>query len=201
MSEIPFGYCHCGCEGKTEIATRTRPELGQIRGLPKPYILGHKHRIPIMDKFWKYVEIKGDDECWEWIGGRLPDGYGKTTVRGEDGISRFVVASRFIYEHTYGELPETLKVCHTCNNPPCVNIKHLYADTDKGNHDYAVACGRMTRLRGEEHGMARITEDDVRKIRAELLSGTRTSVLAKRYKMTTTNIISIGKRETWKHVV
>lgn len=42
---IAFGYCRCGCGGKTNIAKRTRSQWGHIKGQPIPYIFGHHSKI------------------------------------------------------------------------------------------------------------------------------------------------------------
>lgn len=47
--DIPYGYCHCGCGGKTTLAPRNRSWLGHIKGEPIPFISGHngqKYRPP-----------------------------------------------------------------------------------------------------------------------------------------------------------
>lgn len=51
---------------------------------------------------------------------------------------------------------------------------------------------------GERHGMAKITENDVREIRA---SNEKQRVLAKRYGVLQATISSIRKKKLWKHVV
>ena len=47
---IPFGECHCGCGGKTNIAVSTDREAGRFIGLPFKFIRGHSSIIrPIID--------------------------------------------------------------------------------------------------------------------------------------------------------
>lgn len=38
---IPYGYCHCGCGGKTRISTTSSTEKGWVRGEPRRFINGH----------------------------------------------------------------------------------------------------------------------------------------------------------------
>lgn len=73
-----------------------------------------------IDRFWGYVDIKGPDECWNWIGHKDSHGYGKFGCFG-----LHFIAHRFIYnlEHP-GPICKHVK--HTCENPSCVNPKHLY---------------------------------------------------------------------------
>lgn len=42
MSDIPKGYCQCGCGEKTKLASKNRPERGDIKGQPIRYIFGHQ---------------------------------------------------------------------------------------------------------------------------------------------------------------
>ncbi len=40
-SSIPYGYCHCGCGRKTNIATYNSKRQGVIKGEPLAYLVGH----------------------------------------------------------------------------------------------------------------------------------------------------------------
>jgi len=73
--------------------------------------------------FWKKVDKRGPDECWNWLGAinRKGGGYGQFGVRG------FIAkAHRVSWELLYGDIPKGLMVLHKCNNPSCVNPSHLY---------------------------------------------------------------------------
>ena len=39
--EVPFGYCHCGCGNKTNIAKATVPRWGFVKGQPHRFLVGH----------------------------------------------------------------------------------------------------------------------------------------------------------------
>jgi len=43
-NEIPYGYCHCGCGLKTNIAKETRLKQGWVKGEPLRFVFGHQHR-------------------------------------------------------------------------------------------------------------------------------------------------------------
>jgi hypothetical protein len=42
---IPVGFCQCGCGEKTQIAKRTWPDRGYIKGLPVRFIFGHGSKL------------------------------------------------------------------------------------------------------------------------------------------------------------
>ena len=58
--------------------------------------------------------------CWQWLGGKQENGYGRTTRRGSDCL-----AHRFVYRRLRGEIPEGLTLDHLCRNRLCVNPDHL----------------------------------------------------------------------------
>lgn len=45
-NEIPYGYCHCGCGQKTNLADYTNPKNGWIKGEPMRYLLNHWQNKP-----------------------------------------------------------------------------------------------------------------------------------------------------------
>lgn len=53
-NEIPYGLCHCGCGGKTKIASKTSVRDGTKRGEPHRYIYGHNFKCTGVDsQNWK----------------------------------------------------------------------------------------------------------------------------------------------------
>lgn len=144
-------------------------------------------------RFMDKVDASGD--CWRWTAFCNWDGYGMF------GIGRRAVsAHRVAYVIFCGDIPKGLSVLHRCDVPGCVRPSHLYVGTQAENVRDRVLRGRANPLRGENHGMAVLTPDDVRVIRAEISSGAVQRRLAERYGITPTTISSIGKRRLWKHL-
>lgn len=98
-----------------------------------------KNDLTPLEKFWKYV--RRTDGCWEWTGGitgRPGSGYGAISL----GYGQQIKAHRFSYEIHHGPIPDGLYVCHSCDNPKCVNPSHLYAGTATDNNRDTIARNR-----------------------------------------------------------
>ena len=150
-------------------------------------------------RFWSQVR-KGDG-CWEWAGALAGGGYGTILAHG-----RQTPAHRLSYEMEHGAIPDGMFVCHHCDNRKCVRPSHLYAGTHQNNLDDMVRRGRSKdpstspiwyAVRGEQQGMARLTEAAIRDIRSSPLSSSK---LALKYGVSSTNVRSVRRGETWKHV-
>jgi len=150
------------------------------------------------ERFWAKVE-KGDD-CWEWQGFIVPEGYGRFYVR-QDGKSwmRAVRAHRFAWEAQNGPLESGECVLHRCDNPRCVNPGHLFLGTPGDNSADMVRKGRQAM--GERNPKAVLTESDVVAIRAANGDGISTVKLSRMYGVHQATVWKIVRRKTWKHVL
>jgi hypothetical protein len=96
-------------------------------------------------RFWAKVHRGGEDDCWEWQAGTDDDGYGKFSI-----LHVNYQAHRISYVLANGEPPRDSLVCHTCDNPPCVNPKHLFPGSHADNHADRNAKNRTAR--GDTNG-------------------------------------------------
>ncbi len=85
-------------------------------------------------RFWQKVEVGSKDECWPWKACRCAHGKAKLDY-GRFGVGggRTMTAHRVAYILAYGEIPDELFACHSCDYPPCCNPAHLFAGTGKEN--------------------------------------------------------------------
>lgn len=123
-------------------------------------------------EFWSHV-AKGDpDACWPWQDRTGRGGYGMTYVPGRpNDTGTHIVA--FFLTHERWPAPG-MNVCHSCDNPPCCNGKHLWEGTTLENAQDSMLKGRKPR--GERHGMSKLSDAQWQ----EIISLLETSSLPRR---------------------
>jgi hypothetical protein len=132
--------------------------------------------------------------CVEWVGGKNQNGYGKIWV--SETQSR-TTAHRAAWIVARGPIPKNKNVCHRCDNPPCIWIRHLFLGTRKQNTRDSISKGRFRRAVGEQINTAKLTPAKVRQIRKA--SGTNVA-LGKKYEVSDVTISYIRLGQIWKHV-
>lgn len=88
-------------------------------------------RLPL--RFWDKVFVDPGSCCWIWTASRHLFGYGKFSVKRDDGTWHPVDAHRWAYKELVGQIPQGLVVDHLCDNPPCVNPAHFRIVTQREN--------------------------------------------------------------------
>lgn len=187
--------------------------------------------LPALDeRLWsKIAKGPGPNACWPQTRGLTGQGgYGVvgTGGRNQQGYSHHVA-----YQLRGGVIPLGWFVCHTCDNPPCcrndgpegtyevdgisyIRFGHLFAAPKEANRRDMVHKGRGASgdrngsrkhpevvPRGEAQWNAKLTEDDVRAIRAAYIPRIVShSMLGRRYGVSPTIIGEIIRRTIWAHV-
>ncbi len=99
-------------------------------------------------KFWARVSKEyHPKDCWMWKGGCNDEGYGNFRVG-----KKSERAHRASYRLNNGRIPIGLCVCHSCDNPSCVNPQHLWLGTDQDNTDDKLRKGRLNPAFGDKNG-------------------------------------------------
>jgi len=149
-----------------------------------------------IQRFWSHV-TKSDD-CWLWKTGCTPAGYGETFHGGT-----VLYTHRVSWELAYGPIPDGLSVCHHCDVRHCVRPDHLFVGTQLDNIRDMWAKGRHDPLpiyHGEQNANSKLTENDIRSLRAARAAGARPKDLAIIYGIDRHNVWAICTRKAWKHV-
>lgn len=112
-----------------------------------------------------------------------------------------IAAHRLSWKTFIGPIPDGKRVCHSCDNPPCVNPDHLFIGTALDNNRDAWEKGR--RCWGEDHPKAKLTTKAVLEIRRifkpwDKERGVRP--LAKRFGCSESIVAAVVKRRRWKHI-
>jgi hypothetical protein len=139
--------------------------------------------------------------CWEWQRSRLPSGYGRVSVEGV-----LTYTHRWAYELAVEAIPESLHVCHHCDNPPCIRPDHLFIGTAAENIADRDRKGRDRwrlpefQTRGENHPISKLTDESVRESRALSRSGVSVTELARKFDVSWNTMKKVICRTTWRHV-
>ena len=118
------------------------------------------------------------------------------------GAHRVAYQLAYLNEDILGEV-----IRHTCDNPRCVNPKHLRSGTPNDNVQDMVSKARHARgkrihaRKGEKNQCAKLTRKDVYEIRKLSTKGTRNSEIAKRFNITPSYVCQIVRGKTWKHIL
>jgi hypothetical protein len=148
-----------GCQSPRKAKGLCRRHYQQQWATGSPEIKRPNPRGTTLERFWRHVDKKSDDECWPWTAFCDKDGYGKFRV-GNTSIG----AHRFSYMTFIGPLNEDQKLLHKCNNPPCVNPNHTKPGTHFENMEDRLKAGNYAR--GEKHPMAKFSDAAVLEIKA-----------------------------------
>lgn len=119
-----------------------------------------------------------ENGCWEWIGGRS-HGYGTVRVHEVFGATPIYVHRLVYVLSNFQAIPESLMVCHHCDNPSCCNPEHLFLGTQKDNlHDMA---SKRRSCIGIKNGQCKLSVDDVESMRRLAMAGEKQFKLAEKF--------------------
>lgn len=170
---------------------KTPAEMLDALGKPfprydEPLTQRQRDELTPADAFWLQVEADSESECWLWRG-NVSRRYGRTYAGG-----KYMRSHRYVWELINGPIPDGMVVCHRCDTPLCVRPDHLFVATTAENNADRAAKGRSAqgdnhpsrlyperRPRGEGHGMAKYTAEQIRKAKALIDAGTTLNQIAR----------------------
>lgn len=153
------------------------------------------------DRFFHYSSHPDKNGCINWLGSKDKNGYGRIKPSGEKRIR----AHRFSYQRFIGAIPDGYFVCHNCDNPSCVNPKHLWLGTNAENTK-----DRSIKDRSAKNNLAglplkllpnsKLTKENVLEIRKLISNKIPQIQIAKKFNVHRDTILKIKKGITWYHL-
>jgi HNH endonuclease len=133
------------------------------------------------------------DGCWNWL----------LACRGNYGLvkrkGKMLKAHRYSYELFVGPIKDGLLVLHKCDNPKCVNPKHLFLGTNADN--MKDRDNKKRHSHGVRHPKARLTEEQVlRIIHWNKSTGVMLKDIALELGVSMVTIEKIRGGYNWKHL-
>lgn len=169
------------------------PRKRRVAAGPKPKPLGDRFRV--------FVGPATAAGCREWRGNMLSSGYGAFYIDRDHTHAR---AHRVAWTLERGPIPDGMAVCHSCDNPKCVSVGHLFLGTHDDNMGDMVSKGRydvhLPDTRGELHASAKINAEQVVAIRARADAGENHRLIAEDLGISRDIVWGVAARRTWRHV-
>ena len=151
---------------------------------------------------WSKVDKKGDDECWNWLGLKNHQGYGRVQINEWSYYAHRVIFNlvnpNVIQLKAPKSYDETGFLLHTCDNPSCCNPKHLFVGTHAENMADKVAKNRQKRFPTDTGPRCKLTMEQAREARQLRLEGVPTRELAKRFNISLPSMKTLIRGESYK---
>lgn len=150
------------------------------------------HGLSLVERLLARREVNG--QCWEWAGSADAKGYGRLNIGDMPTL-----VHRVSWEAFHGPIPNGLYVCHRCDNPKCFRPEHLFLGDQQMNMDDKMKKKRHRYgvSRGTAHGCSKLTEQQVREVRA---SEGPSRIIAERYGISGRQVRDIRALKVWKHL-
>lgn len=140
----------------------------------------------IIQRFHDRVDVRGEDECWPFLGTCAPYG-----VLNDHGT--LLYCHRIAWRLHAGKAADPIHVLHECDNPPCCNPKHLFLGTQVDNNQ-----DRQRKGRTKPGKRRKLTDDQVREIRASTETNNR---LAARLGISSQHVGAIRTGKAWSSLL
>lgn len=149
---------------------------------------GFSKRGDLELRFKSKITIQ-ENGCWGWIGAKTLGysviSYGRKQLK----ASR---VSWFVYNGFWST--KGVHICHTCDNPECVNPAHLFLGSSLINNLDKIKKGRSPIHSGKKEVLS------AEKVKKILKSKSNNAELSKEYGVSEITIYRVKRRMTWKDV-
>jgi hypothetical protein len=143
------------------------------------------------------------DECIVWPYAKRPQGYGSIW------IDHYVYTTHTAAWYLSHNLPipkerqnlnvDTICICHTCDNRPCINPKHLFKGTYDDNMEDMDKKGR--RVLPDARRLEKLTTTQVLEIRAsDISTNEKKRELAKQFKVSVSTIYAVHRKRRYLYI-
>lgn len=188
-----------GC-ARSEISMKVRVSIPTIdkvvreNGIQKRIDNHSARKLTLQERFERCVDRTNSSGCWTWTGLKSGSGYGAINYN-----NKKLSAHRVAYQ-IYKDDPGDLLVLHKCDNPICVNPEHLFLGTDSDNAKDKQVKGRCHETKGIKNANAKLSVDDILKIRELATLGISYSEIGRRFGISHNQASAIHKRKSWSHI-
>ena len=138
----------------------------------------------LKERFEEKIDYKGN--CFEWIGNKNDNGYGRLWCDG-----KMKKATHVAWFLSYDNWPKQIN--HKCNNTLCVRVSHLYNGTLKENSIDRSMIGRQR--------SQKLMPYDVLNIKSRITLGHKMTDIAKDYNVSRYTIVDIKRGRNWSHLI
>jgi hypothetical protein len=152
-------------------------------------------RATVAARFWRHVCPEPNSGCWLWDGVVNHRGYALMSAD-----NKLKKASHIALRLVGRALDVGQIACHRCDMPACVNPDHIYAGTHATNAADRQNRGRGIQPKGSLSPVAKLTEQDVMRMRAAYRAGRSQGSLAREYGLNQGTVSNICRGLRWAHV-
>lgn len=158
--------------------------------IPFPVNKSGPKPTPAIIRFNNKWEPVTESGCWIWTGAVTGNGYGAFWISG-----RYDGAHRAAYTLYNGGIPKNKVVCHSCDNPLCVNPSHLFLGSVINNNKDRDEKGRTASM--ERNSGAKLSRDEALKVKYSTLPITE---LADTFKINRSQVWRIKTGRAWSNL-
>ena len=174
-------------------------EFTSWKGNPKRFCsvaCGYANRTSTPEMLFHKNTFRNPNGCLDFTKSTYSNGYGRICM----GNNKHQLAHRFAWQMHNGPIPDGLWVLHKCDRPICCEVSHLFLGTPSDNNADMMNKGRHNTKFGDQASNAKLTEQQVLRIKDDLRTKKTAVMIAKEYNVHFSTVGYIISRRTWKYI-